>query len=62
MACDASFLKHYQTSVNHFDILHFKKEETSFYSVGRLFHNIAEISNGSLLSKQGLTPPGVSFA
>ena len=34
MACDASFLKHYHTPVIHFGILHFKNEETLFYSAG----------------------------
>ena len=34
MACDASFLKHDHARVIHFDILHFKDEETLFYSVG----------------------------
>ena len=33
-ACDASFLKHYHTPVIHFDILHFKNEETLYYSAG----------------------------
>ena len=33
MAYDASFLKHH-TPVIHFGILHFKNEETLFYSVG----------------------------
>ena len=34
MACDGSFLKHYHTPVIHFGILHFKSEETLFYSAG----------------------------
>ena len=34
MACDASFLKYYHTPVIHFGILHFKNEETLFYSEG----------------------------
>ena len=34
MACEASFLKHYHTPVIHFGILHFKNEETLFYSAG----------------------------
>ena len=34
MACDASFLKHYHTPVIHFGVLHFKNEETLFYSAG----------------------------
>ena len=34
MACDASFLKHYHTPVIHFGLLHFKNEETLFYSAG----------------------------
>ena len=34
MACDASFLKHYHTPVIHFGTLHFKKEETLYYSAG----------------------------
>ena len=34
MACDASFLKHYHTPVIHFGTLHFKNEETLYYSVG----------------------------
>ena len=34
MACDALFSKHYNTCVIHFGILHFKNEETLFYSVG----------------------------
>ena len=33
-ACDASFLKHSHNPVIHFGILHFKNEETSFYSAG----------------------------
>ena len=33
-ACDASFLKHYQTPVIHYTVLHFKNEETLFYSAG----------------------------
>ena len=33
-SCDASFLKHYHTPVIHFGILHFKNEETLFYSAG----------------------------
>ena len=34
MACDASFLKHYHTPVIHFGTLHFKNEETLYYSAG----------------------------
>ena len=34
MACDASFLKHYHTPLIHFGTLHFKNEETLFYSSG----------------------------
>ena len=36
MACDASFLKHYHTPVIHFGTLHFKNEETLFYSAGSI--------------------------
>ena len=34
MACNASFLKHYHTPVIHFGTLHFKNEETLYYSAG----------------------------
>ena len=34
MACDVSFLKHYHTTVIHFGTLHFKNEETLYYSAG----------------------------
>ena len=34
MACDVLFLKHYRTPVIHFGTLHFKNEETLFYSAG----------------------------
>ena len=34
MAYDASFLKHYHTPVIHFGALHFKNEETLYYSAG----------------------------
>ena len=34
MACDASFLKHYHTPVIQFSTLHFKNEETLYYSAG----------------------------
>ena len=34
MACDASFLIHYHTTVIHFGTLDFRNEETLYYSAG----------------------------
>ena len=66
-ACDASFLKHH-TPVIHFDILHFKNEETLFYSVGPISgysplqvpHNLHKRSNRliSIFQLTGLPASG----
>ena len=45
MACDASFLKHDHTPVIHFGLLHFKNEETLFYSAGPISRYSRRILN-----------------
>ena len=55
MACDASFLKHYNTPVIHFGILHFKNKETLFYSEGPISQysqTIHQLITGSFLNGQ----------
>ena len=49
-ACDASFLKHSHNPVMHFGILHFKNEETLFYSGGP----ISRYSQIVIVKSQGL--------